>query len=145
MAKHAQAVKDEARATLMAMLKPGDTVYTVLDSVSWSGMSRIIRVLVAYTRDDGSVDHWHPNHSVGVLLGLPYGTYRRQVTNGLKISGCGMYMGFDLVYSLGRALWPDGFACPGETCPSNDHSNGDRNRKPHHHTDGGYALRHRWL
>lgn len=29
--------------------------------------------------------------------------------------------------------------------PSNDHLNGDRNREPHRHSDGGYALRQRWI
>jgi hypothetical protein len=32
-------------------------------------------------------------------------------------------MGFALVYALGRKLYPDGFDCAGERCPSNDHSN----------------------
>ena len=82
-----------------------------------------------------------------------------------------MDMGFHLVYSLSYALWPDGFGCVGAGCPSNDHSNGDRDYTPHGptdangdpedrdpgpgeardglvrhwHRDGGYALRQRWL
>lgn len=62
-------------------------------------------------------------------------------------------MGFELVYSLSRTLFPDGFDCIGEGdgygtfCPSNDHSN-DRTRDyspGRHHGGGGYALRQRWL
>jgi len=43
------------------------------------------------------------------------------------------------------ALFSGGFTCPGKDCPSNDHSNGDRDYTPHMHTDPGYALRQRWL
>src|SRR5712692_6873174 len=64
---------------------------------------------------------------------------------GIKVSGAGMDMGFHLVYSLSYDLYPDGFECIGERCPSNDHSNGDRDYSPHHHKDGGYALLQRWI
>lgn len=40
-------------------------------------------------------------------------------------------MGFHVVYGLARTLWPDGYGCIGEHCPSNDHSNGDRDYTPH--------------
>ena len=128
-------------------------------------MSRVIRVLVPFTvcrachrpQEAGQgggcaceaftprVDFIHPNHAVGVVLGL------RQVErgrgDGLKVSGAGMDMGFWLVYTLSRALWPDGYACIGEGCPANDHSNGLREYTAgkHQHSDGGYALRQRWL
>ena len=65
--------------------------------------------------------------------------------------GCGMDMGFELVYNLGYALWPNGYTCTGDSkefgkrCRSNEHSNGDRNYQPHHHTDGGYAFRQEWI
>jgi hypothetical protein len=86
---------------------------------------------------------------------------------GIRMGGCGMDMGFALVYSLSRALFPGGYGCigkgegePRHYCPSSDHSNGDRDYTPHGaetsdargadqcwhwHRDGGYALRHRWL
>ncbi len=63
----------------------------------------------------------------------------------LSVGGCGMDMGFHVVYNLSCALFRDKFQCIGEGCPSNDHHNGDRNRKPHLHSDGGYALRQEWL
>jgi len=56
-----------------------------------------------------------------------------------------MDMGFHLVYSLSRALYPDGFACVGDYCPSNDHSNGQPKDLRSHHRDGGYALRQEWI
>ena len=138
--------KQEAREALLKWLKPGDTVYTLLDHVSRSGMMRHIRVVVPYTRDDGSTDFIHPNHSAARLLGVS-----QAAGDGLKMTGCGMDMGFQLVYLISHYLFPDGFGCVGKGCPSNDHSNGDRDhrkhskRRPHWHKSGGYALRHRWL
>lgn len=32
---------------------------------------------------------------------------------------------------ISRVLYPQGFGCIGEGCPSNDHSNGDRDYTPH--------------
>ena len=68
---------------------------------------------------------------------------------GLKVSGCGMDMGFHVVYSLSRSLWPNGFRCSGEKrrCGSNDHSNSPYPKRDGRtkHSDGGYALDHQWL
>jgi len=98
----------------------------------------------------------HPNYAAGKVLG-----YRQGKSDGLIVGGCGMDMGFHVVYQLGAALWPDGFGCIGERCRSCDHSNGDRNYRPnvalttaakggppayeHWHRDSGYALRQEWL
>jgi hypothetical protein len=35
---------------------------------------------------------------------------------GVVVRGCGMDMGFELVYNLSRALFPDGFGVPCEKC-----------------------------
>jgi hypothetical protein len=61
---------------------------------------------------------------------------------GVKIGGCGSDMGFMLVYDLARTMYPNGFACIGDGCLSNDHSNGENNA---HHSDGGYSFRKSWL
>lgn len=61
------------------------------------------------------------------------------------MGGVGMDMGFALVHELSYSLWPNGFECTGQRCPSSDHANGDRNYEPHHHASGGYALRQEWL
>lgn len=132
--------KEQARERLARELKPGDTVHTILEHVSRSGMFRHVRPVVI--RNNEAVNL---GYSAGALLG-------ESVTDqSVHMGGCGMDMGFELVYQLGMALFPDGFECIGEgtergqRCPSNDHSNGDRNYKPHHHGGGGYALRQRWL
>jgi hypothetical protein len=49
------------------------------------------------------------------------------------MSGAGMDMGFELVYRLGQAMWPNGTPEP----------HGTRNGQPD--SDGGYALEHKWL
>lgn len=129
------AIKD-----LQELLKPGDTVYTQLKHVSSSGMSRIIGLVVI--RDN------EPRH-IGYLVSKALDMRYDRNKEGIKISGCGMDMGFAIVYDLGRTLFRDGFMCAvdkdGKRCTSNDHSNGDRDYTSHKHKDGGYALNHRWL
>ena len=122
----------EARDKLREMVKPGDTVQTILRHVSRSGMQRAISVVI-----DGEDYSWLVARACGFTLHPKY--------EGLKVDGCGMDMGSSVVYELSYALHPNGFECIGEKCPSNDHSNGDRDYSPHHHASGGYALRQGWL
>lgn len=141
--KKQSAERQEAIDTLRATLKPGDTVYTILRHVSRSGMQRVISLAIA--RDGGGIEEidFNAARAIDCRLDLNRG--------GLVVGGCGMDMGFHLVYELGRVLWPDGVGCCGKGCRSNDHSNGDRDysphrkSKPHWHRDSGYALRQRWL
>lgn len=138
MTKAQRQAQVEAIEKLRGWIKPGDTVYTVLESVSRSGMSRTIRVVLPHVDVpavvDGVVvcrhtaetcpgrpcaegcDHveyapalpqpprvsfLHPNHAIGVALGL------RQAKrgDGLIVGGCGMDMGFHLVYELSAMLY----------------------------------------
>ena len=152
---------EEAKAKLREWIKPGDTVHTILRHVSRSGMQREIGIVLLKDGTD-----LHPNYLVAKAIGERIGK-----RDGIIVGGCGMDMGFQVVYSLGRTLWPDGFGCIGKGCRSNDHSNGDRDYAPHGltdengrpenreagpgevadgcrahwHNDGGYALNHRWL
>ena len=154
---------EQAREYLHGYIKPGDKVYTILRQVSRSGMSRHISVLVK--SDEGM-------HEVTHLVAKVLGERRNNDDGGLVVSGCGMDMGFEVVYRLGFALWPTGFDCIGQGCQSNDHlnyynftNNGgklpdhtcldhikqtpgichDLNCIPWHHGSGGYALRQEWL
>ena len=128
--------QQSSKDKLLKLVKPGDTVYTILRHVSRSGMSRVIDLLVM---SEGS-----PRSISG---------YAAEVCNnkldrdrwGLRIGGTGMDMGFALVYNLSYLLFREGFQCVGEGCPANDHSNGDRDYTPHKHSDPGYALRQRWI
>lgn len=129
-----EAAKAEAIEELRAMFPPGSTAKTVLRHVSQSGMSRSISVISPDCEDitylvlralDGKFDdRW----------------------GGMKRSGCGMDMGFDLIYSLSRVLYNPGYACIGDRCPSNAHVNWRQGDAPVEtlHTDG-YAISQRWL
>lgn len=121
----------EAILHLREVLKPGDTVYTVLRHVSRSGMSRNIDLY--YIADNRPV--WISAY-VGHAIGSPQSRKNWERSQGLTVGGCGMDMGFHLVYSLGRVLFRDGFKVNGRG------RNGDISG---HDKDGGYALEHRWL
>jgi hypothetical protein len=148
----------ESLATLREALKPGDTVWTKVTQVSRSGMSRHIQCFII--RDN---EPWNISAHVARVIGEPCD--RRDLS--FRIGGCGMDMCFAAVYALSSALFRDGFGCIGKGCPSNDHSNGDRDYTPHcqihkgiphgaaaparqgctdhWHESGGYALRKRDL
>lgn len=108
---------------LRAMLKPNQKVYTILRSVSASGMSREISVCIVHK---GAVCN-----ITGLVSDLIANSIGK--TGGLKVSGCGMDMGFDVVYRMGYYLWPKGTRKP----------HGTRNGIPDN--AGGYALKHEWL
>lgn len=116
--------RDEAFASLRKLLKPGDTVYTRLEHVSRSGMMRVIDAFVIRDNEPRRIT-WSVCQATGT-------TYNEK-HEGARMDGCGMDMGFALVYSLGRALWPEGTPDP----------HGTRNGEPDR--DGGHALNHRWL
>ncbi len=142
--------RELARKRLLEILKPGDTVTTVLRHVTASGMTRHIDVYKM--GEDPEYLSWF----VAKVIGEPVNVGKH---DGVKIGGCGMDMGFELVYRLGRALWPDGYPCTGDQtgrnrrgrpCGAPEHVNGpnpDRDYTPGHaiHADGGYALNQRWL
>jgi hypothetical protein len=149
MTKAQLAEQAQARETLRGKIKPSETIYTVLKHVSRSGMYRVVDVFRIV--DDQPL---RISYIVAQATGLKYDRKHE----GVGVSGCGMDMGFEVVYTLGQYLFPDGFECTGDgtrtndtgewclpCCRSNDHSNGDRNFQPHKHSSGGYALRHQWL
>jgi hypothetical protein len=134
--KYTKAEQEAARVTLRELLPPGSTVHTTVKHVARSGMSRSISCYVI--RDDSP--RW-----IDSLICKAVGYTFDEKREAVKIGGCGMDMGFAIVYDLAYSLWGKNFSCIGKGCPSNDHSNGDRDYTPHAHSDGGYALRQRWL
>lgn len=119
--------REQCRQELLAIIKPGMTVYTILRSVSRSGMKRTISLFVIPDDGDGKPEPRTINHKVAQLIGA------REDDDGIVMTGCGMDMGFQAVYSLGAALWPDGTPEP----------HGRRNGADD--SSGGYALRHSWI
>lgn len=137
--KAVMAERAEAMEQLRALVEESNgIVYTILRHKSASGMLRVIDPIVMI---DGRP------HSLAWSCAKATGDKIDRDRGGIRLGGCGMDMGFALVYSIGRSLWPQGYPCMGEKCGSNDHSNGDRDYTPGHvtHNDGGYRLEHRWL
>lgn len=112
-------IKDE----LHQWIKPGQTIWGKVNSVSSSSMSRNISFYIV--RDDRihCID-WHMSRALDQRTGK---------NGGLIFGGCGMDMIFAGVYNLGLALWPNGTPEPHRT----------RNGQPDN--DGGYALKHSQL
>ena len=119
--------REEAIIDLRELLQPGDTIYTDLRHVSRSGMLRVIAPYI--------IRHNQPRH-IGYLVAKAIDRPYDRGWEGVRSRGVGMDMGFELVYTLARYLFPDGF----ETWEGY-HRNGPCDFDP----DGGYALRQRWL
>lgn len=136
--------RDQARDELRKIIKPGDTVYTILRHVSRSGMSRIIDCYIIVKNEP----RW-----IGRLVAdaLDW-TYTDKNRGGLRVGGCGMDMGYHVVSSLSYALH-ENYKCTGKNCGSNAHVNwrGKDNEIAPYKRDGkmqhkdGYALNHKWL
>lgn len=95
----------------------GATVYTVLRSVSSSGMSRTLSLKVA---KDGKI--LDLTYYASIVLDWPL--VEVNGSRALRVGGCGMDMGFHTVYTLSRVLFRE----EGEKM----------------HCDAGYALNHAW-
>lgn len=121
----AQRKKEEQKqaiAELRKILKPGDTIYTVLNHVSRSGMMRSISPFfmsvkvqeVAYWKNKNERKTVRRRIGVPVWLGgygataLDWG--RDHKKGGIKVSGCGMDAGWHLVEALSFAVFGNGYA-----------------------------------
>lgn len=114
----------EALARLHDILQPESTVYTKVETVAASGMSRTLSVYAACVDDKG-----RPYiQRLTVWVARTIGATMRG--DNLVMQGGGMDMGFETVYRLGQAMWPAGTPEP----------HGYRNGEPD--SAGGYALKH---
>jgi len=112
----------EARQMLIKMLETAvrPEVLCILRHESRSGMRRVIDLaFVAKIDDKGETDLCRIGYKAAKVLGWRYDDQH----NGVVVDGCGMDMGFDLVYRLSHALY-------GHSLESDQ---------------GGYKLKHRWL
>ena len=98
-----QQEKEEARAYILSLLEGEDrpTAYTIIRSVSSSGMSRQISVKVV--KENRLYDI---SFSVAKLLDY---TLIQKAHNAVRVSGCGMDMGFHIISSLSRVLFGDDY------------------------------------
>lgn len=100
------AERDEARATLRELIDTSQkrrdgspVIYTFLRHVSKSGMSRDITLKIV----DGDGTLQDITYTAALAIGeKPRDNYGRRV---IRVHGCGMDMGFHLVYSVSHALY----------------------------------------
>jgi len=112
----ARLYQDQAKDSLRDILRQGDTVHCILRHVSASGMSRAIDFYVI--KDNRPI--WLSGYIAAAL------DYKPSGHTGIAVKGCGMDMGFAVVYNLARTLWPEG--------------NASRTDK-----DSGYLLKSEWI
>lgn len=96
--KYSKQEKQEARENMKQYMKEGMTIYTVLRGVSRSGMSRDISIV--FITESGTV--LHPSWSVARILGYPMSKDRAH--NAIKVTGCGMDMGYHVASQLASAF-----------------------------------------
>jgi len=108
--------REHSRERLSAMLTPGDTVYTMIRSVSTSGMSRTMSLYIV--KDNRLV-----NITYYAAHALEWPLVEKNGSRVLRVAGAGMDMGFHAVYTLSHVL----FAA---AMPS---------------SDAGYALKQEWI
>lgn len=132
MAAVSKSGRQEAIARLREWVKPGDTLYTNLKHVSRSGMQRTIQIIKIENNEPTYIG-W----TAAEALGWSYDGRRE----GVKVAGCGMDMGFHLVYELSATLFPGGYI-PADAGEKYGRNGADASARD---PDGGYALKHRWL
>jgi hypothetical protein len=89
---------DEQTSLQLQKELKGKTVYTILRSVSASGMMRTIDMF--YVKDGQPI-------TIHYRTGKVFTTKRDGKKEGYRVSGCGMDMGFDLVSGLASHLFGD--------------------------------------
>ncbi len=128
-----EAEQTEAIAELRKILKPGSDVYTNVEHVSSSGMTRHISLHVPY-RDKGSAGRTKLRiRNITWLAARAMGERVNRDNGGIVVGGCGMDMCFGTVYNLGRVLFPKGYKLPKGAYGRNGDASG-------FDPDGGYAL-----
>jgi hypothetical protein len=113
-----QSERNEFIAKLRETLKPGDTLHTVLRGVSRSGMNRKIDVYLL-TAENGKVEKQWLSYWIAKACGFTFD----KKSECISVGGCGMDMGFHVVYETARRVFSEGFTCTGKDCPANDHTN----------------------
>lgn len=129
--------KEKALEYLRDYCKPGTTVYTVLRHVSDSGMTRDISLHVI-TQDNGKPGIY----DISYLVARAEGYSRNRDNGGVRVSGCGMDMGFHLVMNLSYCL--HGMQPHGDKAVEAHKEGRHLNPTPDNYRPG-YSLNHQWL
>jgi len=123
--------KEEALTYLRMVLRPGAKVYTKVEHVARSGMSRRISLYMAII-EDNKPEIVNVTWYVARALGYK----RNPHDGGITVSGCGMDMCFETVYNLGRVLFPKGGSLKHSPRRAQEERAGNKIE-----CDGGYLLR----
>ena len=107
--------RESARAYLLSILNKQNkpTLYTNLKSVSSSGMSRDMKVLAVVEGEIVDITYYVGKLDIGTIK-------ERNGQRVIRVGGCGMDMGFHVVYTVSAILY------------------GYENR-------GAYTIRHEWI
>jgi hypothetical protein len=102
LSKKAQKEQDResARAYLLSILNKQNkpTLYTNLKSVSSSGMSRDMKVLAVVESEIVDITYYVGKLDIGTIK-------ERNGQRVIRVGGCGMDMGFHVVYSVSSMLY----------------------------------------
>ena len=92
--------KESARAYLLSIMERQEkpTLYTSLKSVSSSGMSRDMKVLSALDGQILDLTYYVGKLGIGTIK-------ERNGQRVIRVGGCGMDMGFHVVYSVSAVLY----------------------------------------
>lgn len=135
MARYSKEQVAESLARLRKLCPPGTTVYCTLRHVSRSGMMREISLHVIERRGLVSLT-W----DAARILGWPLNDGRAHWA--LRVSGCGMDMGFHTVNALSYAL--HGMKSRGADA-KDAQTRGVPFTPRRGHFRAGYSLKHEWL
>ena len=93
--------KKTAIETLKKEIKKGDSIYTVLTKVNNMGTYRHIKPILF--KDNQPL---FLTYQIATALQYPI----KEKTYSIGVGGCGMDMGFHLIYNLSSTLFGDGYA-----------------------------------
>ena len=108
--KYTKQQQAEAMDYLKRNLAEGDTVFYIVKNVSNSGMYRHIdfytfKVKDVFAEGEQRVQKVWLSGAISKVLGYPL----KEKTNALGVSGCGMNMGFAVIYNLSETLFGNGY------------------------------------
>lgn len=130
--------REDAVRRLRELLRPGMEVQCVMRHCSRSGMRRRISLVVV--GKDGSVFHLD-----GLAArALQWSRVRQYPGDGVVVDGCGMDMGFHVVYSLSSLVFGD-YVVRLSGADRARLTRWKNTRGKWSPTDAGYALTHHWL
>ena len=100
-----QQIKKEAIDILKSIIKKDDVLYTQLNHVSQSGMMRHISIKYIKNNKPMDITGYIAEANDWKEAKNRFGGY-----NGIKVGGCGMDMGFHVIYNISKTLFNDGYA-----------------------------------